>query len=232
MSGSAAVVTAELDALTFTPNAGAPATQSTTTFTLSDVSSVFTYLNPIEIVHSFDSSFEVNPSSVLIADAAGDLFGTTQGGGWNLGAVFEIPKTSAGYGAAKPIAGFDYLDGAYPVGGLIRDAAGDLFGTTLYGGANNAGTVFEVAKTASGYGPIQTLASFDSNSGTYPLAGLSFDVAGNLLGTVLTGDGNSTFGSVFEIARASNDSAGASFTMFADRLLILLSHDFPRFAIG
>jgi uncharacterized repeat protein (TIGR03803 family) len=91
--------------------------------------------------------------SGLIADAAGDLFGTTFGGGADGdGTVFEIAKTGTGYeGTPTTVASFNGTDGENPTAGLIADAAGDLFGTTEMGGANGLGTVFEITKTGGSY---------------------------------------------------------------------------------
>src|SRR6266446_5526548 len=56
----------------------------------------------------------------------------------------------------------DCADGAEPEAGLIADANGNLFGTTVFGGANGFGTVFEIAKTAGGYASTPTvLVSFN-----------------------------------------------------------------------
>ena len=103
------------------------------------------------------------PEGSLIADANGDLFGTTEGGGANDdGTVFEIAKTAGGYASTPTtLVSFNGADGAFPEGSLIADANGDLFGTTLAGGANDDGTVFEIAKTAAGYASTPTtLVSF------------------------------------------------------------------------
>src|SRR5262249_31105718 len=117
------------------------------------------------VLFSFDGAHGADPEAGLLADAAGDLFGTTSSGGANnLGTVFEITKTSSGY-ASTPIVlfSFDGAHGADPFfSTLIADAAGDLFGTTDSGGANNLGTVFEIVKTASGYASTTiVLFSFD-----------------------------------------------------------------------
>ena len=75
---------------------------------------------------------------------------------------------------------FNDANGATPVAGLIADAAGDLFGTTAAGGANNDGTVFEIVKTASGYASTPTvLFNFDKTHGAQPEAGLIADAAGD-----------------------------------------------------
>ena len=93
------------------------------------------------------------PYAGLIADANGDLFGTTEkGGARNDGTVFELVKTASGY-TEKVLHSFGGTDpyGALPEAGLIADANGDLFGTTFGGGVNGDGTAFELVKTASGY---------------------------------------------------------------------------------
>lgn len=98
-------------------------------------------------------------------------------------------------------------DGRLPVAGLIADANGNLFGTTERGGTNDFGTVFEIAKTASGFASTPTiLYSFCSvfingfcTDGSDPVAGLIADANGNLFGTTQL-DGVNGGGVVFEIA--------------------------------
>jgi uncharacterized repeat protein (TIGR03803 family) len=159
---------------------------------------------------TFDGSDGASLTGGLVADTAGDLFGTTAtGGAYGNGTVFEIAKTASGYSSTPiTLASFDYTDGDGPAGSLIMDAAGDLFGTTSYGGAYGNGTVYEIAHTGPGrYSstPI-TLVSFE---GTYnssdgednvvgPNAGLIADTAGNLYGTTQAGGANGD-GTVFEI---------------------------------
>jgi uncharacterized repeat protein (TIGR03803 family)/VCBS repeat-containing protein len=98
---------------------------------------------------SFSGSNGAGPTSGLIADAKGDLFGTTQGGGaYGQGTVFELVKSGSTY-TLNTLVSFNGSDGATPIGGLVADANGDLFGTTDWGGANGQGTVFEI--TGSGF---------------------------------------------------------------------------------
>ena len=106
----------------------------------------------------------------MIADAAGNLFGTIPTGGANGdGAVFEIANLGGGADTPVTLLSFNGADGALPYGGLIADAAGDLFGTTDRGGANGDGTVFEIVKTGAGYASTPTiLASFDGADGQPP----------------------------------------------------------------
>ena len=81
--------------------------------------------------------------------------------------MFEIAKTASGYASTPTtLVSFNGTNGADPVGGLIADANGDLFGTTDSGGANGDGTVFEIAKTAGGYASTPTtLVSFNGTNG-------------------------------------------------------------------
>jgi uncharacterized repeat protein (TIGR03803 family) len=161
------------------------------------------------------------PSGALIADAAGDLFGTTAYGGSSSGdatqggpvalgdgTVFEIAKTAGGYAATPTVlVSFTGANGSEPANGLIADAAGDLFGTTLFGGANGDGVVFEIVKTAGGYASTPTvLASFNGADGTGPSGGLIADASGNLYGTTSQGGPNNE-GVVFEIAKTAGGYA-------------------------
>jgi len=163
---------------------------------------------------SFNGSDGAEPYAGLIADAAGNLFGTTSGGGaW--GTVFEIAKTASGYASTPTVlVSFDGTDGATPYAGLIADAAGNLFGTTVSGGAYHYGVVFEIAKTASGYASTPTvLVSFDGPDGATPYAGLIADAAGNLFGTTQYGGASYSgapyygYGTVFEIAKTASGYA-------------------------
>src|SRR5271165_4992035 len=157
------------------------------------------------------------PDDVLIADAAGDLFGTTSGNGSKGenpdGTVFEIANTSTGYASfPTTLVSFNGTDGANPWAGLIADAAGNLFGTTEGGGANGEGTVFEIAKTSTGYATTPTkLVSFDGTNGEFPSAGLTADAAGNLFGTTVGGFKDD--GTVFEITNTSTGYAHTPITL-------------------
>src|SRR5438309_1496875 len=131
---------------------------------------------------TFNGYDGANPYGGLVADANGNLFGTTLSGGANgNGTVFEIAKTATGYASATTLVTFNYADGANPFGGLIADANGYLFGTTSGGGVFGGGTVFEIAKTATGYASTPTtLVNFNSADGAYPYASLIADANGNL----------------------------------------------------
>jgi uncharacterized repeat protein (TIGR03803 family) len=168
------------------------------------------YASPLETLITFKSgSTGINPQSSLIADASGNLFGTTYAGGTSgIGTVFEIAYLGDGTYANTPttLVSFDATNGSFPYGSLMADANGNLFGTTFNGGANNDGTVFEIAKTSGGYASTPTtLVSFDATDGANPHSELIADASGNLFGTTVNG-GASGDGAVFEIAYLGNGS--------------------------
>jgi uncharacterized repeat protein (TIGR03803 family) len=123
------------------------------------------------------------PETALIQDAAGNLYGTTTDGGVHhqYGTVFKVDTT----GRETVLYSFP---GRRSVGevqpsGLVMDTAGNLYGTTLWGGAFHEGSVFEVTTS----GKTRTLHSFtDGTDGGIPF-GLVLDSAGNLYGTTLSG---------------------------------------------
>ena len=145
---------------------------------------------------TFDGGNGSYPFAGLIADAAGNLYGTTVSGGANnqgSGTVFQV---AAGTHVLTTLATFDGANGASPHAGVISDAAGNLYGTTAAGGANDQGTVFKVA---AGNHALTTLAVFDGNHGSSPYAGLIADAAGNLYGTTTAGGPNNA-GAVYQLA--------------------------------
>jgi uncharacterized repeat protein (TIGR03803 family) len=156
------------------------------------------------------------PPAGLIMDAAGDLFGTTAFGGANGdGTVFELVNNGGGSYASTPntLVSFNVTNGAVPLGGLIADAAGDLFGMTFAGGANGDGTVFEIVKTSTGFASTPTtLFSFNGTNGSRPEGSLIADAAGDLFGTTDSG-GLYGGGTVFEIAKTSTGYASMPTTL-------------------
>jgi|ERR1700683_5527935 len=131
----------------------------------------------------------VLPSGGLIIDAAGNLYGSAQGGVDSLGAVFKVTPA----GSVSVLHSFNGSDGSYPAVSLIRDGAGNLYGTTSQGGdsANcSCGTVFELTPD----GAFTVLHSFTGGY-AYPSA-LTLDAAGNLYGFEYATNAN---GSVFKV---------------------------------
>ena len=101
------------------------------------------------------------------------------------------------------ISGFSGASGFDPESGFVTDASGDLIGVTGSGGANNAGEVFEIPSSASGYGPVTVLANFNGANGARPVDGLIADANGDLFGVTVAGGANN-LGAVFEIPKTDS----------------------------
>lgn len=148
------------------------------------------------VLHTFGAGADgANPYAGVIRDNAGNLFGTTyEGGAFGDGTVFKLDTT----GKETPLYSFaGSPDGAHPYAGLVRDGAGNLYGTTLLGGTFNQGTVFELDRT----GKETVLYSFTGKEdGAYPNAALILDAAENLYGTANNGGGTGNHGTVFKLS--------------------------------
>jgi uncharacterized repeat protein (TIGR03803 family) len=142
-----------------------------------------------------------HPYAGVIFDQAGNLYGTTAiGGAYSRGTVFELTPNPDGSWAESVLYTFTgNQDGGTTDAGLIFDQAGNLYGTTAFGGASGAGTVFELTPNPDGSWTETVLYSFKSNNdGSYPHAGVIFDQAGNLYGTTING-GVTNGGVVFKL---------------------------------
>src|ERR1700734_2226581 len=133
-----------------------------------------------KILLAFKGANGSQPQGVLVRDAAGNLYGTTTiGGKSNDGTVFELTPPAAGKKAwkQKVLLSFNGTNGNLPAAGLIPDKAGNLYGTTLEGGASNFGTVFKLAKPAAGKSvwTESVLVSFDGTDGQNTQSGLVSD---------------------------------------------------------
>jgi len=145
------------------------------------------------------------PYSAMVADAKGNLYGTTYQGGAGLGTAFELKKLAGGKWSEVLLHTFigGVNDGEYPqYAPLVFDKAGNLYGVTEYGGTFNYGTVFELS-LSGGVWTEKLLHSFAAypKDGAFPLAGLSFDTAGHLYGTTYQG-GTKNYGAVFEMTQS------------------------------
>jgi uncharacterized repeat protein (TIGR03803 family) len=137
--------------------------------------------------------------SGLISDSAGNLYGATQNGGAHGdGTVFELSPLAGGTWGETVLHSFRGRDGSGPQAGLIFDVAGNLYGETFYGGADNDGVVFKLTPGASGSWSETVLHSFHGGDGSNPRFGLVLDAVGNLYGTTYAG-GHYGDGTVFEI---------------------------------
>jgi len=141
----------------------------------------------------------------LVLDTAGNLYGTTYGGGANSrGTIFRVDTTSSESVLYSFASG---ADGQNPSAGLIL-VGSELYGTTEAGGTSGYGTVFEVSTS----GQETILYSFQGGAdGSYPAGGLIRDSAGNLYGATTSG-GASGDGTVFKIAGSGVETLLHSFS--------------------
>jgi uncharacterized repeat protein (TIGR03803 family) len=151
------------------------------------------------VLYSFtDGADGGGPASVLRADAAGNLYGTTAGGGsyqgecagQGCGVVFELSPHSGGNWTETTLYRFNGTDGQRPESGpIVRDSAGTLFGTTYFGGNSSGcngtcGVVFRLDKSGTEF----VLYDFTGGTdGAVPWAGMILGKAGNLYGTTELG---------------------------------------------
>ena len=178
-----------------------------------------------KILHSFLGSPDgCLPDGPLIMDRDGSLFGTTSFGGQSncppisCGTVFKITpegKESVLYSFGNP------PDGAIPEGGLLRDKAGNLYGTTGWGGAQGEGTVFKLASGRKETVLYSFCSVANCADGERPLAGLLLDKAGNLYGTTTAGglvtkNCSVGCGTVFQLAPGGSENLLYVFTGASD----------------
>jgi len=140
------------------------------------------------VLHNFGNGKDGStPYAGLILDAAGDLYGTTfKGGDYGLGTAFELSPQGDGRWAEKLLHSFgNGNDGSGPYASLIFDPSGNIYGTTVGGGAHAFGTVFELMPKSEGKWTEKILHSFNDTGrdGCNPFASLVLDSAGNLYGT-------------------------------------------------
>jgi uncharacterized repeat protein (TIGR03803 family) len=186
-----------------------------------------------ELLHAFTGAFNsptdgAYPYASLLRDRSGNLFGTTSQGGISCfdtegcGVVFEVNPSGSETVLYSFLAFNDSAsDGGVPQSGLVEDAAGNLYGTTVFGGtlscnslhpATGCGTVFELSHNSSGQWTETVLYRFTGNAdGGEPNSGLTIDSEGNLYGTTIAGGdlncsplGSSGCGTVFKLTHGSS----------------------------
>jgi len=161
------------------------------------------------VLHSFGGSADgLLPRANIVADSAGNLYGTTgRGGKYNAGTVFKIDID----GNESILHNFGGNQGVEP-GALLRDSGGNLYGTTWFGGPNGSGILYKL--NPLGDGAIFHAFSGGLDGGTQ-LSGPIRDSAGNLYGTTQNG-GLYGFGSSIKwirpVTRASSTTLSAGQT--------------------
>jgi uncharacterized repeat protein (TIGR03803 family) len=163
------------------------------------------------VLHKFNGEDGEHPSSDLVFDATGNLYGTTSEGGstgcyhrLGCGVVFMIDPS----GHETVLHRFSGPDGANPFAGVVRDAAGNLYGDTRTGGSSKGeGVVYKIDPN----GNESVLLTFHGRNGRTPVADLLLDAAGNLYGTTTLGGPHTPLcgvgcGVVFKIDPSGNES--------------------------
>lgn len=167
------------------------------------------------ILYSFKggASDGSGPSGILLRDSAGNLYGTTTQGGLQsaqctdfenpsvgCGIAFELTPTTTGQWAETVLHRFTgRTDGGNPLGGLVHDNAGNLYGTAGFGGAGGSGTVYKLSHTPAGWKEIVLHSFAGSADGINPGAPLVFDSLGNLYGATYNG-GADGWGIVYRLS--------------------------------
>jgi uncharacterized repeat protein (TIGR03803 family) len=151
------------------------------------------------------------PSGKLLVDSNTNLYGTTWFGGSSptycydeCGTIFELTQSQDHHWTRRILHRFTGYDGQTPIGGLIPDAFGNLYGLTMQGGTNDAGTVFELRRDSDGTWSESVLHNFSGTAdGACPVGPLAFDKEWNLYGVTSCG-GTYDQGTVFKLTRHSN----------------------------
>jgi uncharacterized repeat protein (TIGR03803 family) len=156
---------------------------------------------------NFDNQDNVDYPTAVAVTPSGKVFGTSEfpGDSYTVqGAIFELTQESSpsgGWRLTIPFI-FPFTDGQWPSPGLVADKAGNLYGSTEYGGTNDIGSIYEVSPVGKSWKESLLYSFGPASDVTYFSAGpspLTFDSQGNLYGTTESGGANSQ-GSVFELS--------------------------------
>ncbi|NJO00848.1 MAG: hypothetical protein HC880_03365 [Bacteroidia bacterium] len=135
------------------------------------------------------------PQAGLVQTTTGQLISVTPQGGANLvGTLYTIEPDGTGFNI---LSSFGVTEGRAPVGGLVEDATGTLYGVTRQGGPDNKGAIFAISKTGANF---RILHYFDGSDGEQPAGGLLLGSDGLLYGLTRLG-GTSHQGTIFIINR-------------------------------
>ena len=156
------------------------------------------------VLYSFGANSDASlPNGPVLPDSAGNLYGVTSlGGAFNAGAVYKLsPPQGVGPWTESILFSFgggSQSSGITPVGNLLFDSLGNLYGVTEFGGASKVGVAYELSP-ASGSWTQNVLFNFSRPVGSSPLAGMTWNPSnGSLYGTTSAG-GTYTHGSVFQL---------------------------------
>jgi uncharacterized repeat protein (TIGR03803 family) len=179
-----------------------------------------------KVIHTFKGGRDGATGSLgtLHFDKAGNLYGVAETGGdvtCACGTAFKLSPASSGRWKFATLYIFKGTpDASFPSGGLISDAAGHLYGTTNWGGANGLGTAFQLTRGSNGQWSETLLYSFQGSAdGGNPTSTLVFDSKGHLYGTTSAFGDNNGDGVVFKLTHGSGgwkESVAHSFSLPSD----------------
>ena len=156
-------------------------------------------LNPLYVFHG--GADGINPQAAVVIGPDGSLYSTNEGG-TRSGTVFNLRPPATACGSVlcpwTKTALYQFLgagDGAGPVGTLVFDQSGNIYGVTQVGGFEDYGVVYELTHSAGGW---TENVLYTSPALANPFSGVIFDSAGNLYGTTLQG-GELEYGSVYQL---------------------------------
>jgi uncharacterized repeat protein (TIGR03803 family) len=151
------------------------------------------------VLHSFNGIDGAIPVAGLIFDAAGNLYSTTsQGGAHNLGNIFKLTANADGSWTESVLHSFNGIEALNLPAGLIFDALGNLYSTTIEGGAHNLGNVIKLAPKTDGSWTYSSIYVFQGKPASGPFGSLVLGSAGTLYGTT-AGCGTGCKGVVYQI---------------------------------
>ena len=160
----------------------------------------------LRVVHTFTGGSDGSSGSAgKLLLRGGHIYGAATTGGENgSGTVFELTPARGGEWDFKTLYSFQGApDGVFPYGALLFDAAGNLYGTTYYGGANGLGAIYQLSSDGAGGWSETVLYSFKSGTdGNSSISNLASDAAGNLYGT--TSEGGLGSGAIFQLTPNQN----------------------------
>ena len=166
------------------------------------------------VIYNFGGGNDgANPVASLSFDSVGNLYGTTYAGGTSgFGTVFKLTHSGGAWTKSVLYNFQNGSDGRAPSGGVLFDRAGNLYGSTVFGGANGGGTLYELTPSGGNW-TLNTLYSFSGVAGPYN--NLTMDANGNLYGTTYR-DGANQVGSVFKLTPSNGSWMFSTLHDFTD----------------
>jgi uncharacterized repeat protein (TIGR03803 family) len=171
--------------------------------------------NAESVLYTFQAAPDGNGPQFgnLVQDSQGNLYGATgSGGAYSRGTVYQLSPSGSGWTESILWSfGATSADAAYPEGGLLLGADGNLYGAGNAGGANGSGAVFKLARSGSGWAETVVWSLGGAGDGTYPYSSLIQDGQGNLYGTTISGGTIGTYGAngtVYELSPSTTAPSG------------------------